>query len=210
MRTLSTKEINQLENNETIPAFLGKIVATYPSKTGSSANGPWAMQPVQLEDRLGDKIRATFWNTTEFGKSDIGKNIALACVEKKGRFVGLKCNRREYQGKQTIEIKVDNDADISFGNESTSTAAGYEPTERTATEVPVQPQTKTFTQTETPKAPDISSAMDRLIDLRLKTLRATEIIAERFREEHGGQELTPEHMQAIDSWLAIQCTKEGF
>ncbi len=87
-----------------ISRIKGKVVSIYDRTTGEGEYGPWSLQNGMIEDSTG-KMKILFKNMVD-QKPLTGRTLVFKSMETAKGLKGVQVKKKEYQGKETIELHV--------------------------------------------------------------------------------------------------------
>ncbi len=112
MRTLTLEQINELENKEPIPRFVGTITKVWDQKTGDGQYGVWCLQNLTVQQGETEMV-VTWTGEDPFDAGSEGYTYSFECTtDKHEKLVGVMRDIRTSKGKTYKGIKVDNRSKI--------------------------------------------------------------------------------------------------
>ena len=235
MRVTPIKEILTLAKDTPLEAVSGIVTGVFERKTGTGNFGPWAIQNLYIGD--GERtIKVMLRNSTEVVADGKGHKVyILAGIGKNGKPCGLKVAEDTYKNETSIIISANENATVTFdrpdclgGDDGPATRSHPAPKpEMPDDDVPmetppvVQPMAKpvaspapkphataaTAPQTTRQAWAQVDGGLNKLRRLRLRTLACAIRIAEDMAA--SGHAVSPDHIEKIDSWMAIECCRNG-
>src|SRR5712691_4214229 len=82
VRSLTIREVLQLEAGEAVPSINGRITAIYPRRADEGEFGPWSCQSGTLSQAGQPPIRFTAWNFDDL-KSLKSKEVTISSFKSK-------------------------------------------------------------------------------------------------------------------------------
>lgn len=233
MRVTPIREILTLAKDTPLEAVSGIVTGVFERKTGTGSFGPWAIQNIYIGD--GNRtIKVMLRNSPEVVSDGKGHKVyILAGIGKNGKPCGLKVAEDTYQGKTSIIVSANENATVTFdepealaGTEENAPAtrshSAQEPempddvpmdnppavmppsaAKPVAAHKPVPAQPTTTRQAWS----QVDTGLNKLRRLRLRTLACAIRIAEDMA--NSGHAVSPDHIEKIDSWMAIECCRNG-
>lgn len=121
---MNVKEILELDNDDPIKSFTGKVVAVYNKRT-AGGKFPKDYQDIKVQDETGEMYLTFVEKNVDQDKSIVGKTITVNCSKSKdGSWIGVKKKIQESNGKEYRKIWVTSTAKVAFSGESSPAPSG--------------------------------------------------------------------------------------
>ena len=222
MRTLTLGQINELENKEPIPRFVGTIRKVLDQKTDHGQYGQWWLQTLFVgEEGNANDIAVTWTGEDPFDSGCEGKLYSFECTtDKNGKLVGVQREIRtvkkkdnktgEITSKTYKGVKVDNRSKIKLETGGTVQTSSVQETlvdEDWPEALETAPESPPARSNGNGGVNDARKHLMQAANLMLLCLKSAKHVCQSWKEQGEG-ELPNEHFQGMVHSFFINGTHE--
>ncbi len=229
MKTWTVAEVLAANPGTPVEAVTGQVVTITPFRYGENEYGGWTLQNIWISDGTG-KIKVKLGDQQKLEDSAQGSTITIVAGagKRQGTTVGLKVDTDNYKGQVNKMLSANRSASVTFSAQGARAGAPAPVPAPAPVNAPVAAQPPALEHYEEPaqeqppahhpagqltnadrkaKWAKFDGAVNKLRRMRLRTLMVAHRIAEDAKRM--GINVDAQHIEKIDSWVAIECCRNG-
>lgn len=239
MKAWTVAEVLAANPGTPVEAVTGQVVTITPFRYGENEYGGWTLQNIWITDGTGKiKVKLGDQQKLEDSAQGATITIVAGAGKRQGTTVGLKVDTDNYKGQVNKMLSANRSASVTFAAKGANAPipAQPKPPAQTAAPAPAQGNANAPGAAQTPapehheeQAPEqppahqpagqltnadrkakwakFDGAVNKLRRMRLRTLMVAHRIAEDAKRM--GINVDAQHIEKIDSWVAIECCRNG-